>query len=155
MMFRIYQCLGLAFLWVPISVMCFQGVPPDKNNNVSGMTNLARNLGGSLGISALSVILARRAQYHQSVLSAHTSQFDPVFQQQVSGLAQTFHSAGSDMVRSTQMAQQMIYSTVQRQAAMLGYLDAIMVFAVLCTVIAPAAFLMKRAPRAKPPEGVH
>jgi DHA2 family multidrug resistance protein len=155
MMFRIYQCLGLAFLWVPISVMCFQGVPPEKNNNVSGMTNLARNLGGSLGISALSVILARRSQYHQSVLSAHTSQFDPMFQQRISALAQNFHAMGTDMVRATQMAQQVIYGTLQRQAAMLGYLDAIMIFAILCAVIAPTAFLMKRAPRAKPPEGIH
>ena len=155
LMFRVYQCLGLAFLWVPISVMCFQGVPPEKNNNVSGMTNLARNLGGSLGISALSVILSRRSQYHQSVLSAHTSQFDPMFQQRVSALAQNFHAMGSDMVRATQMAQQVIYGTLQRQAAMLGYLDAIMIFAIICAVIAPTAFLMKRAPRAKPPEGMH
>lgn len=44
---------------------------------------------------------------------------------------------------------------MQRQAAMLGYLDTIMIFAVICTVIAPAAFLMKRAPRANRPEGVH
>jgi DHA2 family multidrug resistance protein len=99
--------------------------------------------------------LARRSQYHQSVLSAHTSQFDPMFQQRVSALAQNFHSSGSDMVRSTQMAHQMIYSSLQRQAAMLGYLDVIMIFAVICTVIAPAAFLMKRAPRGKPPQGAH
>ena len=38
---------------------------------------------------------------------------------------------------------------------MLGYLDAIMIFAIICAVFAPAAFLMKRAPRAKPPEGMH
>jgi DHA2 family multidrug resistance protein len=155
LMFRVYQCLGLAFLWVPISVMCFQGVPQEKNNNVSGMTNLARNLGGSIGISGLSVILARRSQYHQSVLSAHTSQFDPLFQQRVSALAQNFHSLGSDMAQATQMAHQVIYSTVQRQAAMLGYLDAIMIFAVIAALMAPAAFLMKRARPAKPPEAIH
>jgi hypothetical protein len=78
-----------------------------------------------------------------------------MFQQRVSALAQNFHAMGSDMVRATQMAQQVIYGTLQRQAAMLGYLDAMMIFAIICAVIAPTAFLMKRAPRAKPPEGIH
>jgi len=62
---------------------------------------------------------------------------------------------GSDMVRATQMAHQVIYGALQRQAAMLGYLDAIMIFAIVCAVIAPTAFLMKRAPKARPPQGVH
>src|SRR5258708_12248402 len=43
-MMRIYQCVGLGFLWIPISTMCYEGVPPDKNNNVSGLPNLAPNL---------------------------------------------------------------------------------------------------------------
>ena len=43
--------VGVAFLFVPIQTMCYVGIPPGKNNNVSGMTNLARNVGGSVGIS--------------------------------------------------------------------------------------------------------
>ena len=69
MMIRVYQCVGMGFLLVPIQTLCYEGIPQEKNNNVSGMTNLARNLGGSLGISAISVIFSRRSQFHQSVSS--------------------------------------------------------------------------------------
>ena len=50
-MLRVYQMVGVAFLFVPIQTMCYVGVPMEKNNNVSGMTNLARNMGGSIGIA--------------------------------------------------------------------------------------------------------
>jgi DHA2 family multidrug resistance protein len=139
----------MGFLFVPIQTLCYIGIPQEKNNNVSGMTNLARNLGGSLGISAISVIVSRRAQYHQSVLASHTSQYDTTFQQSVAGLTQTFQTLGSDVAHATTMAHQMLYSAMQRQAALLGYIDAIFVFSLVCAVMAPAAFLMQ-----KPQKGV-
>lgn len=152
---RIYQCVGLGFLWIPISTMCYEGVPPDKNNNVSGMTNLARNLGGSLGISGISVILSQRSQFHQSVLSAHTTQFDPALQSWVAALTQRFISLGNDAAHASQMAYQMVYGMMQRQAALLGYLDAIYVFAWVCIAMTPAAFLMRKVSGRARPRGGH
>src|SRR5580700_6618371 len=101
---RIYQMTGVAFLFVPIQTMCYVGIPPGKNNNVSGMTNLARNIGGSVGISLVTTLLARRGQFHQNRLAAHTSTYDPAFQTAVSNLAKSFQAAGYDAVHSTQMA---------------------------------------------------
>ncbi len=144
MRFRIYQSVGMGFLFIPIQTLCYVGIPREKNNNVSGMTNLARNLGGSLGISAVSVIVARRAQFHQSVLASHTSQFDSAFRQSTTGLSQAFQAQGHDPVIATHMAHQMIYGAMQRQAAMLGYVDAMYVFALVAAVMVPAAFLMKK-----------
>ena len=63
--------LGMPFLFVPISVMSYVGVPQEKNNEVSGLTALARNVGGSIGVSFISTMLVRRAQVHQEFLSAH------------------------------------------------------------------------------------
>ena len=48
------------------------------------------------------------------------------------------------------MAHQMLYTSMQRQAAMLGYIDAIFIFSLICLVMAPAAFLMQKPPRAAP-----
>ena len=145
MMYRIYQAIGMGFLFIPIQTLCYVGIPQEKNNNVSGMTNLARNLGGSLGISAVGVIVSRRSQYHQSVLSAHTSQFDPGYQQRLGGMIQTFHALGRDTATATQMAHKMLYSLLQREAAMLGYIDAMYVYAILAAVMVPAAFLMQKS----------
>ena len=130
-------------------------VPPGKNNQVSGIVNLARNLGGSIGISAISVIVSRRAQYHQTVLASHTSQYDATFQQSVAGLTQTFQTLGSDVTHATAMAQQMLYATMQRQATLLGYIDAIFIFSLICAVMAPAAFLMQKPQKGVKARGGH
>ena len=68
MMARVYQAMGLAFLFVPINTAAYSGLPRDKNNAASGLMNLARNIGGSVGISFVTTGLARRAQVHQGQL---------------------------------------------------------------------------------------
>src|SRR5215475_1931302 len=68
---RIFQASGLAFLFIPISTVAYVGIPREKNNNASAIINLARNLGGSVGIALLTTFLARRSQYHRSILVAH------------------------------------------------------------------------------------
>ena len=143
---RVFQMAGVAFLFVPIQTMCYVGIPPEKNNNVSGMTALARNLGGSIGISLVETLLSRRSQFHQSVLSAHTSMGDHAFQSQVNSLSKTFTSAGYDLATATQMAYGRVYGMMQSQAAMLGYIDVIWVFGVVCVLVVPLAFLMKKNP---------
>ncbi len=144
LMMRVYQCVGLGFLWVPISTLCYEGVPPEKNNNVSGMTNLARNLGGSLGIASISIILSRRSQFHQNVLVSHLTGSSSILRDRVAAMAHNFVLLGIDHAQATQRAYGMIYGDVQRQAAMLGYVDAVYVFAWVLALMAPAAFLMKK-----------
>ena len=104
MMYRVYQAIGMGFLFIPIQTLCYVGIPQEKNNSVSGMTNLARNLGGSIGISLVGLIVTRRSQYHQTVLSSHTSTFDPAYQQRLGGMIQTFQGLGHDVATATQMA---------------------------------------------------
>jgi len=152
---RVYQMTGVAFLFVPIQTMCYVGIPPGKNNNVSGMTNLARNIGGSVGISLVTTLLARRGQFHQNRLAAHTSAYDPAFQASIAGLVQSFKSAGYDAARATQMAYDRVYGAMQAQASMLAYLDTIWIFAIAALLMAPLAFLMKRPKPGGPAAPVH
>jgi DHA2 family multidrug resistance protein len=152
---RIYQMTGVAFLFVPIQTMCYVGIPPGKNNNVSGMTNLARNIGGSVGISLVTTLLARRGQFHQDRLAAHTSTYDPAFQSAVAGLTQTFKSAGYDAAHAMQMAYDRVYGAMQAQASMLAYLDTIWIFAIAAALMAPLAFLMKRPTKGAGPAALH
>jgi DHA2 family multidrug resistance protein len=152
---RCYQMVGVAFLFVPIQTMCYVGIPPGKNNNVSGMTNLARNLGGSVGISLVTTLLARRGQVHQSYLAAHTSKYDPAFQSAVAGMAQTLKSSGVQAAQATQMAYDRIYGAMQAQASMLAYLDTIWLFAILAALMVPLAFLMRKAKPGSAPAAMH
>jgi MFS transporter, DHA2 family, multidrug resistance protein len=65
MRWRIYQAAGMAFLFVPVNTLAYVGMPREASNQVSAMTNLMRNMGGSIGISAVTTLLARRQQIHQ------------------------------------------------------------------------------------------
>src|SRR5580704_13107355 len=152
---RVYQMVGVAFLFVPIQTMCYVGIPPGKNNNVSGMTNLARNMGGSIGISLVVTLLARRGQFHQSRLAAHTGNFDPAFQSAVANLTQTFKAAGYDASHAMQMAYDRVYGAMQAQASMLAYIDTIWIFAIAAILMAPLAFLMKRPQKGGPAAPAH
>jgi DHA2 family multidrug resistance protein len=78
---RLIQGLGLAFLFVPINTLAFSFVSRERTGHATGIVNLARNIGGSVGIAFVTTVVARRAQFHQSVLAAHLTPFDVPFQQ--------------------------------------------------------------------------
>src|SRR6476620_5638271 len=63
---RVLQAIGLAFLFVPINTSAYAYLPRGKNNAASGLMNLARNIGGSVGISFVTAMLDRRTQKHLS-----------------------------------------------------------------------------------------
>jgi DHA2 family multidrug resistance protein len=142
MMYRIYQSIGLAFLFVPINTISFVNIPPSQGNQVSAMINLFRNLGGSVGISALSTLLARRAQVHQTYLSAHTG--SPEFNQALAGARTMLFHAGAALPDATMQANGRLYLTLQQQAVALAYVDAIRIFAVGCVVALPLILFARR-----------
>ena len=146
-MLRVFQASGLAFLFVPINTIAYTDVPPQKNNDVSGLTNLARNIGGSVGTSFLVTWLARRSQFHQDRLSSHTNPSDPAFQQKVDALAGYFQHGASVAGSSAQarmMAQGNLYREMVIHSTMLAYLDVITVLAVGCVCMIPLVFFMKK-----------
>ena len=120
---RAFQAAGLAFLFVPINTAAYNGLPKGKNNNASALINLARNLGGSFGVSLANTMLIRRAQFHQSrILSA--SQFNSrMYQQSVSSIARNFVHEGVNPILAAQRAVAALYDQVQQQASMLSYID--------------------------------
>jgi len=146
-MMRVYQTVGLAFLFVPINTLSYVGIPPNKSNQVSGITNLARNLGGSIGISGLSTFLTRLSQRHQVYLSAHMTAGDPAMTQTIAGLTQRFVSQGIPGNVASAQAYTVVSRTIGLQSATLAYIDIISTGAILVACLAPLAFLMKRPPK--------
>jgi DHA2 family multidrug resistance protein len=142
-MYRVYQTIGLAFIFIPINTLSYVGIPQHKSNQVAGITNLARNLGGSVGISMLSTMLLRLQQKHQVYLTARASGSNPIFTQRVAGLAQTFTSQGMAPNRATDTAYAMVARTIAGQATTLAYIDIISFGAILVVCLIPFAFLMK------------
>ena len=142
MMARIYQGAGLAFLFVPINTAAYAYLPREKNNAASGLMNLARNIGGSVGISFVTTMLDRRQQYHMARLSSNLSAANPNLRSALAGIAARLGGAGS--ADAMHKAYALIESTVIRQAGMLAYIDCFWLLGVSSLVMIPLVFVMKK-----------
>ncbi len=141
---RVAQSTGLGFLFVPISLIAYAGVPVERGNSVSGMVNFMRNIGSSVGTSMVTTLLARRAQFHQSVLSYHTTSFDPALQNQVAGLSRQLVHAGISAADAQTHAYGLLYQGMQLQSQTLAYIDTYMVLAVGAGIMFFLAFAVRK-----------
>jgi DHA2 family multidrug resistance protein len=144
---RIAQVIGLGFLFVPITLAAYIGIAPEKNNSVAGIVNFMRNIGSSVGTSLVTTLIARRSQYHQSILVDYTRPDNPNFQNSLNELSQRLAHAGLGAHEARGQAYARIYQAVQAQAASLAYIDTFMVLAVGAGIMfLLSAFLKKNDP---------
>ena len=144
-MLRIAQVIGLGFLFVPITLVAYIGIAPEKNNAVAGIVNFMRNMGSSVGTSLVTTLIARRSQFHQARLAEYARPDNPNFQNSVNGLsAQIAHSGGLSKPDAIAQAYARIYQSVQAQAACLAYVDTFMVLAVGAAIMFFLAFVLKK-----------
>jgi DHA2 family multidrug resistance protein len=141
---RMVQSLGLAFLFVPLNTLAFYYIDRTKTNYATGIINLARNIGGSVGIATFTTLLARRQQFHQHTLVAHLTPYDNDYVAALQGLAATLMHHGVGAAQAAAQAQAMIYGMVQRQAAMLAFVDVFYFLGVTFLVIIPLMFLIRK-----------
>ncbi len=135
--------VGTAFLFVPINVMAFYFVPKGKMNNASGLINLARNIGASTGISFVTTMLDRRAQFHQDVLSGNLQRTNPHLRQALWRITHMMMTREPDAVHATMQAHGMVYQELQRQAMMLSFVDNFRTMAIICVCVIPLMLMMK------------
>ena len=141
---RVYQSLGLGFLFVPINVAAYVGLAKSKTNQAATFINLFQTLGGSFGIAAIETILARRTQFHQSRLVDHLTFTNPDYAASVRQFATSaFGRVNSSLTDATQQAQAAIYRTIQQQAATIAYDDAFYVLTIICVLAIGLVFFMK------------
>ena len=145
---------AMGFVFVPLTTMTMATLPQDQIGNASGIYNLMRNTGGSIGIAIMTTFLARNAQVHQAYLTNHTTPYSPAFQQMFEQIRATLMQQ-MDAVSATQQAYATIYGMVVKQAMVLSYLDNFRLLAILCALCVPAAFIFKRVRNAKAVEGAH
>jgi DHA2 family multidrug resistance protein len=144
---RFLQSIGLAFLFVPINTLIYVGVPPGKNNDVSGLSNLARNIGGSAGTSFFTTVLARHQQIHQQYLVQHGYGSSPAYLQQAGSLSRQLLTSTTALTDAQAKAMLRIYQSLQVQASVLSYIDILQSISIFCACMIPLVLLMKRPPK--------
>jgi MFS transporter, DHA2 family, multidrug resistance protein len=134
----------LAFLFVPINTAAYAFLPREKNNAASGLMNLARNIGGSVGISIVTTMLDRRQQYHLSRMSSHLTAGSSQVQSMLQGTARSLEARGFSPADALHKAYALLQGNFFRQATMLSYIDNFWLLGVAILVMVPLVFLMKR-----------
>ena len=130
---QLVRALGQPLMIVPLTTISTSNIEPKEAGSASGLFNMMRNLGGSMGIAALSTLLSRREQFHSSHIGEAVSLYNPQTQQRLNELTQSFISKGIDAVTAQQKAIAAINNIVRQQAYVMAYNDCfyIMGFAIL------------------------
>ncbi len=142
---RIVQTMGAGLLWVPINTAAYAYISRNQVGNASGLFNLIRNEGSSMGVALSTTLLQRRTQFHQARLIEHVSALDPETTNVLGRLTQAAQAGGADPVLAHQQGLGMMYQTVQRQATGMSYLDLFWLFGALSLAVIPLVFLMRPA----------
>ena len=144
---RMLQSFGLAFLFIPINVSAFAFVAKEKTNMGTGIINLARNVGASVGIATVTTLLERRTQYHQAQLMEHVNPLSNAYHNMIAGTQAKLMMAGSGVHEAASQAAGMVYGTVQRQALMLAFIDNFHMLGIVFFIVIPVLMLLKRPPK--------
>jgi DHA2 family multidrug resistance protein len=152
-----FQASGLAFLFIPINTIAYVGVKQSESNDVSGLTNLARNIGGSCGTAFMATMLIRRTQAHENNMVRNLQSGNQGFNAQVQSLAGAFKAGngvgpkggplGGASQGAIHAAQGYFYNQLHRQAAVLAYVDIIRDLSVFCACMIPLLFFIPRPPK--------
>jgi DHA2 family multidrug resistance protein len=144
---RMLQVVCLPFVFIPISTLNYVGVPATKSNQISSLSNFARNLGGSAGTALLTTYIARSTQVHQSALAANVVPGSVRYNLFTGQITNMLMKGGMSSAQAGQVAVGEAYQMMVRQATMLSYKNAfaILGFAVVC--LSPLPFLMRLPPK--------
>jgi DHA2 family multidrug resistance protein len=139
---RVWQYIPVAFLFVPLTLAGYVGLAPEKTNAAAGLMNFFRNMGQSVGTSAVTTLIARRSQYHQSVLAEYTA--SGRFHNSITALAIRLTRSGLSAHAAQQQALGRLHAMVQAQAGVLSYVDMYWLLAMGSAFMFVASFLLKR-----------
>jgi MFS transporter, DHA2 family, multidrug resistance protein len=141
-------------IFVPLTTSTMGTLAQDQIGNASGIFNLMRNVGGSIGIAMITTLVPRSAQANQMLLSSHTSRFNPVWQSKLAaiqaGLAQ--HSSSW---KALKRAPRILYGVLQQQSALLSDVHNFRIFALACILTAPLVLLFKKVAKPAAPMAAH
>ena len=119
---RMVQIVAIPFVFISVTTAAYFGLPSEKNNQVAGLINFARNIGGSILISLSNAFVTESAQFHQANLLSAVSPGSPNYQQRLQQYTNYFKGVGGS-ANANIMAQTSIYNQLHAQAQALAYVD--------------------------------
>ena len=137
---RLISAAGLPFLFIPINTAAYIGLKPDQTNEASSLLNVARNLGGSLGIGFAQAMLLSRAQFHQARITESLDPLNPAYLDGINRMNQQFGGAAGQPLAPIGA----LYQQVGQQAQMMSYLDVFHWMMIVVLVITPLGLFIRQ-----------
>ncbi len=151
---NIVMGVAMGFVFVPLATVTMADLPQADMGSGSGLFNLMRNIGGGIGISLVTTMLARGAQRHQAYLAAHISAYSQTTRQQLGAMQAALAQVGDPGLAKIR-AYGLVQGMVQHQAAAMAYLDAFRFLAGTCLVCIPLVLLFHRPRHTGPAVAAH
>ena len=133
--------VAISFIFVPLTTTTMGHLRQEQMGNATGIYNLMRNLGGSLGIAMVGTLLVRRAQVHQALMIAHVTPFDPAYLERLAAAQSVLEPVP---VLAQLQAQQLVLNVVQDQARLWAFVEDFRLFGLACLACLPLVLLFKR-----------
>lgn len=134
---------SLGFVFVPLSTTTLGDLRPEEVGNGSGLYNLLRNLGGSIGISVVETILTRHQQLHQTELARNVYAGRPVVTEMLHGAANILRP-GLGPYQARQLNLLQVAHEVLKQSAVWSYVDDFRYMALGCFCCVPIVWIFKK-----------
>jgi len=130
------QGMGLGFLFVPLSVVTFSTLPAAQRGDGTGLYNLSRNIGSSVGISIVTALLTRNVQVNHADIAGYVTAFNPmVHMPAVADLLSPYTAQGRAALDAL----------IATQATMIAYIDDFRLLMLMALAAMPLVFLLKKA----------
>lgn len=140
---RLIQGFGLGLLFVPITVSAYVRIPKHLTGQATGLFNLVRNEGGSVGIAIATTFLSQRSQFHQSRLVENLHIFSTDFSEKVKMITSYLFVNGFDISTSKYASLGLIYRELLRQAYLKAFVDVFHYLMIIFVLLIPFVFLLK------------
>jgi DHA2 family multidrug resistance protein len=142
---QIVRAMGQPLILTPLSATAYIGLSSTQIGSASGLFNMARNLGGSIGIGLLGTLLTRREQFHSSRIGEWVSLSNLQDQQRLDQLTQFFTSKGADLVQAKEQAIALLGNIVRREAFVMAFNDCFFAMGCVLLLSAFAVLLLKKS----------
>jgi DHA2 family multidrug resistance protein len=141
---QLLQGTSMGLLFVPLTTITNGPIPKHEMGNATSLFNLMRNIGASIGIASVTTLVSRNMQKHANDMAGHVTAYDPAARAMFESIRNGLIAKGSDPITAARQAYAALYGMVQQQAAMLSYIDAFFLLAVMFIAVMPLVLIMRK-----------
>jgi DHA2 family multidrug resistance protein len=152
---QLNQGMGMAFIFVPLTTLTMDPIPRALTGYATSLYSVMRNVGSSMGISFVTTWVARRSQFHQSILAEHVTPYSVRTEQFLAQSRTFFERGGSDWSEAGRQSAASLYGMVQQQAALLSFTEVFRIMGFVFLTVIPLILLMRRARTARGATAAH